>query len=207
VTRFTIDINFIDAFEESKHPRGQPGNKGEFGPGGGSNKELIQKDIKSLNRMMSSSAASQDIKEKTFFQRTVKADHLVLYRGVSVIPNHHEFNFSKDQMNLLKSLKPGDEAPDFLVVGRGIRNYASFTKKKSVASSYSKGGLEIVIEVIAPKKEILVDLENLPSLLKDEGIDHDFDEDDFNYFKRDKEVFVSYPLKNARIVSIKNTLR
>ncbi|MBW8001746.1 MAG: hypothetical protein FVQ80_06950 [Planctomycetes bacterium] len=141
-----------------------------------------------------------------WLDQTVTKGTYRLYRGIGLI----EDRLTASQIRIVNSLKDGDELPSFLF--KQHVNVASYTKKKSLAKSYSEGKMQIVVEVDAPSGKVLVDLENLPDLLKKSKLKKSlfepttpFDSDDFGYLKADKEVFLLEPVK-ARIISIKGKL-
>lgn len=121
--------------------------------------------------------------------KTVTKD-LVLYRGISLIKKRIDLK-NIDELN---NLKPGDNAPKFLMKIYG--NFASYTKKKSVAKYYSKGNVEIILKAKVKKENIIADLEQLSG-----GIWSDEEE----YYKNDKEVIVEEPIE-AKIEFIKGKL-
>lgn len=123
-----------------------------------------------------------------------------LYRGIGIV----RARVAKADIPVLNALEVGAEAPPQLF--RQVSDIASYTKKKSVANSYSEGALSVILQAVDVNKiNIIVDLERLPDVLTKHGIKHDFDETDYDYWKSDKEVFVKEPA-NAIVLSVKGRL-
>lgn len=129
--------------------------------------------------------------KKFLKDKTVTKD-LTLYRGISLIKNR----IDTKNIEKINNLKVGDDAPDFLMKIYG--NFASYTKKKSIAKYYSReGNVSIVLKAIVKKENIIADLEQLSG-----GIWKDEEE----YFKKDKEVIVEEPV-DTKIEFIKGKLK
>jgi len=128
---------------------------------------------------------------------TAVDDEYHLYRGISAIKGR----FSTEQWKVLKKLKVGDDIPKFLYKKSYANEYASYTKKVSVANAYSKGQISIVIEADVPKKAVLVDLERTSKLKGNVFTD----KDNIKYYKLDKEVLTNELPSNfvPKIKSIK----
>lgn len=130
---------------------------------------------------------------KKFLKQSVTKD-LKLYRGMGVIRE----KVSREDREILNNLKVGDRTPTSL--SKSSNNFASWTKKKSVARSYSEGTLSLILGAKVPKDKIIVDLEKLIPFVQGTDL-----EDDFQYYKDDKEVFVLEPIK-SKIVFVKGKL-
>jgi hypothetical protein len=129
--------------------------------------------------------SSKDIK---FLKKTVIKD-LVLYRGLSILKSR----LDKTQFEEVQNLSKGDKVPDFLKVDKFGNSLVSWTKKKTLAKHYAKDGkVSIIIKAKVPVKNIIADLENLEKVINFEQ--EELDEDDFKYFKQDKEVIVQEPV-------------
>lgn len=133
---------------------------------------------------------------KKFLKETVDSNP-ILYRGIGVIKQRLS-GISESDVN---NLKIGDEVPPSL--RRQVSDISSYTKRKSVAKVYSEGKVRILTQA-QDRDKILVDLENLPKVMKKYGISHGV-LDSEEYFKKDKEVFVIEPVK-ATIIDITGRL-
>lgn len=168
-----------------------------IGTGGPAANELIKK-------------ANIDEDIINFLKQTVKKDKVKLYRGLQFAGIKAKKLLTKEQREILSSLKVGDDVPDFLAKGNVFNEYASYTKKKSVASHYGKGGkLGIIWESEVTPDNILVDLENLKEALKKANFKHkSFNEETFDYFAKDKEVLVIEPDRiKGKVIYIKGDVR
>ena len=116
---------------------------------------------------------------------------LKLYRGMSLIRKR----FDNKAISIINALNIGDIVPDML----NEPGPRPWTKKKSVAKSYATdGNLAIMIMAIVQPKDLIADLSQLP-------LDIAAFDDDRDYYKEDKEVIVSQPVK-ATIVYKKGRL-
>lgn len=119
--------------------------------------------------------------ELNWLSQTVKKD-LKLYRGIGLIRSR----IDTLKIDEIKQLKVGDPLPAFLY--KEYNKFVSYSKKKSVAKYYSEGAIGIVVESLVNKDAVIVDLENLRNII---DFEQDiFDEEDFDYFKIDKEVLI-----------------
>jgi hypothetical protein len=134
--------------------------------------------------LLSSNYSNKDIglspEGKAFLQQTVEGP-ITVYRGITL----RKDRVTSEQFKELKSLSLGNIVPKW-ASSNNKNSYTSASKSLAVASRYAKGG-GIVMEARAEPEQILVDTTKLQQL----AIDSDeFDEDDFNYMKSEKEVIL-----------------
>lgn len=120
---------------------------------------------------------------------SIKDSQYKVFRGVHVMKNR----VLPQQYEELKKLNPGDKVPEHLQK-RG-NDYASTSASAAVARYYAKDGdVELVMSSSPRKEQILADLRNLQQAFVKHGLEKEFaaefDENDIDYFKKDKEVFV-----------------
>lgn len=123
-------------------------------------------------------------------------DKKPLYRGIGLVTQR----IDKKYISEVNSLKEGDLLPDYLVRPTGI---GSYTKKLSVAKTYSEGKLSIIVQTESYNR-ILVDLEFFAKQLKKEN-NLFFDKEDLLYMIKDKEVLMIEPTI-SKIISITGKL-
>jgi len=188
--------------------RGHWGHKGRPGRRGGSlpsGETAIQHEALTFVKQAILSPGMQKPLSKeaeAFLIRTVKKKSYTAYRGHGLV-KHKAARYTNEEIETLNSLKPGDKAPDFLTAKRK-NEYPSYSKKRSVARAYSEGRLSIILEATIPAASVLVDLENLANVLGGTG-QTILDQNDFDYFRTDKEILVKGPVA-ATIHSIKGNL-
>jgi len=125
----------------------------------------------------------------TFLQSTVKNKTYRLYRGMGLIKRRTK---NPRRIKILNNLQIGDPVPNFI-----LKSLKPYTKKKSIARFYIEGTLSLMIQIEAKPKQILCDLENLKAIITTKQ--DILDENDFDYFKTDKEVIVLNPIKGKVI--------
>ncbi len=121
--------------------------------------------------------------EKELLSQTVKGDYKV-YRGIGVINSR----VTQEQMQQIKSLRPGDKVPDFLM--KQGNPYASYSKSPSVAKRYSEGKIRLITQAEPSQSQIIVDTTNIPKV---EGLRDEFSQSDLDYFKSEREVIIEEP--------------
>jgi len=119
-----------------------------------------------------------------------------LYRGIGVIAAR----VPKDRVAEVNGLREGDQLPGFLNKAAVYNQFASYSKKKSVARTYAEGRVSILVEAKVAASSVVVDLMNIDKVMP--GV---FSKDDLEYFKFDKEVIVLEPV-GAKILSVKGSL-
>jgi len=136
--------------------------------------------------------------EILWLKKTIKVP-IKLYRGIGYMPQRT----NKDLWNKIDRLKLGDNLPKFLQKSYIFNNYASYTKKKSVADYYSDGRVSIIVEkVFNNKNKILVDFFNLTKIIPESQ----FIKDHLSYFQEDKEVIVFEPVNELKIIKKRDFL-
>lgn len=169
--------------------------------------QIAESALKKLKAIIlsSSSDVSFNQQEIDFLKQTVSSSNLPLFRGLGLISQR----VSDEDRKAINKIREGDQSPSFLNNSFHKHNVASFTKSKSVAKYYSEGEVAIIIEVDLASNAIICDLTNLEKLLKkNPNIKHNFDDDDFRYMKREKEVIVdSSKVIDSKVVYKKGWFR
>lgn len=182
--------------------KGRPGKRGGSAPSGRGttskaprNKMEVRNEALTFVKKLTTTSVPSNLKPlsneaREYLAQTVTKKSYKVYRGMGIV-KHKVQDYTHEEREELNQLKVGDKAPAFLAKQKVP--YASYTKKVSVAQDYTEGRLSVVLESKVPASSVIVDLENLPGLLK--GADQNiFDSYDFDYFKQDKEVLVLEPL-------------
>uniref|UniRef100_A0A6M3LV42 Uncharacterized protein n=1 Tax=viral metagenome TaxID=1070528 RepID=A0A6M3LV42_9ZZZZ len=186
-------------FKEEEHPRVKSGQEaGQFTSSSGGEKadKSIKNSIEIVKGLITSGGDIGSLKiseeEKSFLKSTVEDKPYELYRGVHLM----KFRMTPEQFSQAKQLKEGDSAPSFL--SKKGNSYSSSTKSANVAKYYAKEGhIEIVLKTVVGKNNILVDTTNLKKILIENNKESLLPDEDYDYFKRDKEVILEEPIKYA----------
>lgn len=122
-----------------------------------------------------------------FLKQTLKKGKTYkLYRGIGLIKDRVG---GVDKLKeIAKSLKESENLPDNLKKVNFTNDYVSYSKKKGVAKDYAEGTISIIVQANVDSENILVDTSQLPNIISENQ--KIFDEDDFDYFKSEKEFIV-----------------
>lgn len=180
---------------------GRPGLVGGSGGGaGGYSTTTVNSALKFVQKLTLVGGKWEGLmlsdEDRAFLKQTVTKDTYKLYRGMYLM----KFRVDPGYYDKLNTLKKGDPIPDYLM--KSTNPYVSYTEKVGVAREYSREGhLGIVMEGKVPASDIIVDTQNLESLLK--GVQQSvFDEYDFAYFRSEREVLVQEPIGGMVVRSV-----
>jgi len=192
----------VDIFEWKKMRGGEgsgnfghEGRPGSIGGSGGEGSGEVDKSIEIVKKLvMSGGGGWGDLgvnnEVENILKKTVDDKQYKVYRGLHLMKSR----MSIEQYNQIKELKVGDVVPDFL--RKQGNDFSSSSLKLSVANYYAKeGNIELIMTAELDRSQVFVDTTNLKDVMTDMGRTNDFSEDDYNYFRTDKEIIFKEPVK------------